>query len=126
VDQAGYISFPLVGSIPARGHTVKQMEAAIAAKLRQGYIRDPDVTVEVDRYRPVFVMGEVGAAGQYSYVPGMTAQKAIAAAGGFSPRAYQGDVDVTRTVNGKVMTGRVVISDPLLPGDTVYVRERLF
>jgi polysaccharide export outer membrane protein len=126
VDQAGYIAFPLVGSIPARGHTLKQMEAAIAAKLRQGYIRDPDVSVEVERYRPVFIMGEVGAAGQYSYVPGMTAQKAIAAAGGFSPRAYQGNVDVTRTINGKVMTGRVLITDPLLPGDTVYVRERLF
>jgi polysaccharide export outer membrane protein len=102
------------------------MEAEIAAKLRQGYIRDPDVSVEVERYRPVFIMGEVGAAGQYSYVPGMTAQKAIAAAGGFSPRAYQGNVDVTRTINGKVMTGRVRITDPLLPGDTVYVRERLF
>jgi len=126
VDQAGYIAFPLVGSIPARGHTLKQMEAAIAAKLRQGYIRDPDVSVEVERYRPVFIMGEVGAAGQYSYVPGMTAQKAIAAAGGFSPRAYQGNIDVTRTINGKVMTGRVLITDPLLPGDTVYVRERLF
>ena len=90
------------------------------------YIRDPDVSVEVERYRPVFIMGEVGAAGQYSYVPGMTAQKAIAAAGGFSPRAYQGNVDVTRTINGKVMTGRVMITDPLLPGDTIYVRERLF
>jgi polysaccharide export outer membrane protein len=56
----------------------------------------------------------------------MTAQKAIAAAGGFSPRAYQGNIDVTRTINGKVMTGRVLITDPLLPGDTVYVRERLF
>ena len=126
VDASGYIAFPLVGSIPARGHTVKQMEAAIAAKLRQGYIRDSDVSVEVARYRPVFIMGEVGAAGQYSYVPGMTAQKAIAAAGGFSPRANQGNVDVTRTINGKVMTGRVLITDPLLPGDTVYVRERLF
>ena len=71
-------------------------------------------------------MGEVGAAGQYSYVPGMTVQKAIAAAGGFSPRAYQGNVDVTRDINGKVLTGRVLTSDPLLPGDTVYVRERLF
>ncbi|TIU39690.1 MAG: polysaccharide export protein, partial [Mesorhizobium sp.] len=29
-------------------------------------------------------------------------------------------------INGKVITGRVVTSDPLLPGDTVYVRERLF
>ncbi|OJU34833.1 MAG: sugar ABC transporter substrate-binding protein [Rhizobiales bacterium 68-8] len=126
VDQAGYVSFPLVGAVPARGQTTKQLEAAIAAKLRNGYIRDPDVSAEVDRYRPIFIMGEVGAAGQYSYVPGMTVQKAIAAAGGFSARAQQRDVDITRSINGKVMTGRVVTSDPLLPGDTVYVRERLF
>jgi polysaccharide export outer membrane protein len=126
VDQAGYISFPLVGAVAARGHTPSQIEAQIAAKLRDGYLRDPDVSVEVDRYRPIFIMGEVGAAGQYSYVPGMTVQKAIAAAGGFSPRANQADVDITREINGKVMTGRVLTSDPLLPGDTVYVRERLF
>lgn len=126
VDQAGYIAFPLVGSVPARGYTATQIQATIASKLRDGYLRDPDVSVEIDRYRPIFVMGEVGAAGQYSYVPGMTVQKAIAAAGGFSPRANQNDVDITREINGKVMTGRVLTSDPLLPGDTVYVRERLF
>jgi polysaccharide export outer membrane protein len=126
VDQAGYIHFPLIGAVPARGHTVQQMESEIAERLRKGYVRNPDVSVEVSRYRPVFIMGEVGAAGQYSYVPGMTVQKAIAAAGGFTPRAFQGNVDITRSINGKVMTGRVPISDPLLPGDTVYVRERLF
>ena len=126
VDQSGYISFPLIGGVPARGHTIAQVEASIAAGLRNGYIRDPDVSVEVERYRSIFVMGEVGAAGQYSYVPGMTVQKAIAAAGGFSPRAQQATVDVTRSVNGEVITGRVLISDPLLPGDTLYVRERLF
>lgn len=126
IDQSGYISFPLVGAVPARGQTTKQVEKLLAERLRRGYLRDPDVSVEVDQYRPVFVMGEVGAAGQYAYVPGLTAQKAVATAGGFSPRAYQSDVDVTRDINGKVMTGRVPISDPLLPGDTVYVRERLF
>ncbi len=126
IDQSGYLSFPLVGSVPARGHSAQELEGQLAARLRQGYLRDPDVSIEVDRYRPVFVMGEVGAAGQYSYVPGMTVQKAIAMAGGFSARAYQGNVDVTRDINGKVMTGRVLTSDPLLPGDTVYVRERLF
>ena len=126
VDQSGYMSFPLVGSVVARGRTAKQLEADIAAQLRNGYLRSPDVSVEIDRYRPIFVLGEVGAAGQYSYVPGMTVQKAIAASGGYSPRAQQADVDITRSVNGKVMTGRVLISDPLLPGDTVYVRERLF
>lgn len=126
VDQSGYLSFPLVGAVPARGHTAQQMEKEIADKLRQGYLRDPDVSVEIDRYRPIFVMGEVGAAGQYSYVPGLTVQKAVAIAGGFTPRANQESVDITRDINGKVMTGRVVTSDPLLPGDTVYVRERLF
>ncbi len=126
VDQAGYIAFPLVGSIPARGKTVKQMEADIAAQLRNGFLRDPDVSVEIDTYRPIFVMGEVGSAGQYSFVPGLTVQKAIAVAGGFSARAYQGNADITREINGKVVTGRVKLSDPLFPGDTIYVRERLF
>ena len=51
---------------------------------------------------------------------------AIAVAGGFSPRANQGDVDVTRKINGKIITGRVSISEPILAGDTIYVRERLF
>ncbi len=126
VDQSGYISFPLVGAVPARGATAQQLEKALALKLQNGYLRSPDVSVEIDRYRPVFIMGEVGSAGQYSYVPGMTVQKAIAAAGGFSARANQNNVDITRQVNGEVITGRVVTSDPLLPGDTVYVRERLF
>lgn len=126
VDQSGYISMPLIGPVAARGRTLQQLEKDIAAKLRQGFLRNPDVSVEVDQYRPIFVMGEVGAAGQYAYVPGMTAQKAIAAAGGFSVRANQENVDVTRQINGKIITGRVPISDPILPGDTIYVRERLF
>jgi polysaccharide export outer membrane protein len=126
VDQAGYIAFPLIGAVAARGHTTQQMEKMLALKLQNGFIRDPDISVQIDRYRPVFVMGEVGAAGQYEYVPGMTVQKAIASAGGFSARAQQANADITRQINGEVMTGRVLLSDPLVPGDTIYVRERLF
>ena len=126
VDQSGYISFPLVGQVPARGRTVQQMESAIAARLREGFLRNPDVAVEVSTYRPIFVMGEVGAAGQYVYSPGMTVQTAIASAGGFNVRANQGSADITRQINGQIITGRVAISDPIMPGDTIYVRERLF
>ncbi len=126
VDQSGYIAFPLIGAVAARGRTVQQIEGQIAAQLRNGFLRDPDVSVEVDQYRSIFVMGEVGASGQYQYVPGMTVQNAIAAAGGFSARANQANADVTRKINGRVITGRVLISDPLLPGDTIFVRERLF
>ena len=126
IDQAGYVAFPLVGAVVARGRTAQQLEGDLAAKLQDGFLRNPDVSVDIDRYRPIFVMGEVGAAGQYAYVPGMTIQKAVAVAGGFSVRGLQDNVDVTRAINGKVMTGRVLITDPLLPGDTIYVRERLF
>jgi polysaccharide export outer membrane protein len=126
VDQAGYISFPLIGAVPARGRTLQELEGQIATKLKQGYLRDPDVSIEVDRYRSIFVMGEVGQPGQYSYVPGMTIQNAIAVAGGFTARANQANADVTRKINGNIMTGRVNISNPVLAGDTIYVRERLF
>ncbi len=126
VDKAGYIAFPLVGSVAARGRTTKQIEGDIAKRLRDGYVRNPDVSVEVDRYRPFFVMGEVGQSGQYTYVPGMTVQNAIAIAGGFTGRALQDNADVTRQIDGAVVNGRVPLSDPILPGDTIYVRERLF
>ncbi|MEQ8479871.1 MAG: polysaccharide biosynthesis/export family protein [Hoeflea sp.] len=126
IDQSGYIAYPLIGSVAARGRTLQELEGSIAASLRQGYLRDPDVTIEIDRYRSFFIMGEVGEAGQYSYVAGMTVQNAIAIAGGFTPRANQRSVDITRKINGEIMTGRVSISDPILAGDTIYVRERLF
>lgn len=126
VSQSGTIAFPLVGTVPARGKTVSQIETYLASKLASGYLRNPNVSVEVTTYRPIFIMGEVNDAGQYSYVPGMTAQKAIAAAGGFSSRANQSDIDVTREINNKIVTGRMTLTNPILPGDTIYVRERLF
>ena len=87
VDQAGNLSMPLIGTVPARGRSTAEIETEIARRLRKGYVRNPDVSVEIDRYRPFFVMGEVTAAGQYPYVPGMTVQQAVAIAGGFTPRA---------------------------------------
>ncbi|MBO0346057.1 polysaccharide biosynthesis/export family protein [Roseibium limicola] len=126
VDQSGIISFPLIGNVEARGKTQAELAAEIGRKLRQGYLRDPDVSVEVTTYRPFFIMGEVQNPGQYSYVAGMTAQNAIATAGGFSTRARQKDVDITRQTNGEILNGRVPISDPIRPGDTIYVRERYF
>lgn len=127
VDQGGTISVPLIGSVPVRSKTTKQVEAMVTTKLRDGgFLLKPSVSVEVDRYRPIFVMGEVGAAGQYSYVPGMTAQKAIAAAGGFTSRAGQETIDITRQAGGNSRTERVPITTTVLPGDTIYVRERFF
>jgi polysaccharide export outer membrane protein len=124
VDKAGMISMPLIGSVPVRGRTPAEIADDVTKLLSQGFVRIPNVSVEVDRYRPFYAMGEVNSAGQYAYVAGMTVQSAIAAAGGFTARADQSSVDVTRSIYGEIATLRLRMTDPLMPGDTLYIRER--
>lgn len=126
VDGAGFVSLPLVGPVRAAGLTTRALQGGVEARLRDGFVREPRVSVEVEAFRPFFVLGEVTTAGQYPFVNGLTAQTAVAIAGGFTPRAYQWDVDLTRIVNGRPITGSVPITQPLRPGDTVTVRERFF
>ncbi|WP_246160170.1 polysaccharide biosynthesis/export family protein [Aureimonas fodinaquatilis] len=122
VDQAGYLSLPLIGEVPARGRTTHQLRQAITARFADGFLLHPDVAVEVAEYRPIFVMGAVQNAGSHAFMPGMTVQNSVAIAGGFQSGADQRTVDLTRQVNGQVMTGRVLITDPVIPGDTIVVR----
>src|SRR5258705_224021 len=125
-DASGSITMPLIGVVPARGRTTSGLAGEIGAKLRNGFIREPSVAVEIEAYRPFFILGEVAAPGQYPYVPNMTVESAVAIAGGFSPRARRDSVTVTHTdASG---TGRFVVPPgaPLSPGDTVLVGERWF
>jgi protein involved in polysaccharide export with SLBB domain len=126
VDDGGHVSLPLIGVVPARGLTTQQLSQRIAARLRQGYVREPHVSVEVERYRPFFILGEVTNPGQYSYVANMTAETAVAIAGGFAPRAFKQTVDLTRATHGQQVRAEVPISTPVRPGDTVVVKERWF
>jgi protein involved in polysaccharide export with SLBB domain len=126
VDAGGHISMPLIGSVPARGHTAQQLAYAITQRLKQGYIRDPHVSVEIEAYRPFFILGEVTTPGQYPYVANMTVEKAVAIAGGFSPRAYKYKVELTHTVGGEQIRSDVPLDYPMQPGDTVMVKERWF
>jgi polysaccharide export outer membrane protein len=126
VDGSGHIEMPLIGIVSAQGKTTAALGADIEAKLRNGFLRDPHVSVEVEAFRPFFVLGEVTTPGQYPYVNGMTAETAVAIAGGFTPRAYKDTVDLTRTVNGQQMSGQVPIKNSVEPGDTIVVRERFF
>ena len=104
------------------------MARAIAAKLRAGFIREPHVAIEVETYRPFFILGEVTQPGQYPYVPNMTVETAVAIAGGFTPRAYRYDVKIDRPTAGGTVRGRSSV--PLLtrvqPGDTIVIKERWF
>jgi polysaccharide biosynthesis/export protein len=126
VDAAGLIDMPLIGQVVARGATTIDLAHRIAAKLRNGFIREPHVAVEVVAYRPFFILGEVTAPGQYPYVPRMTAETAVAIAGGFTPRAFRRNLMVDRPVAGRIVRMSVPPSFPLHPGDTVNVQERWF
>jgi polysaccharide export outer membrane protein len=126
VDGAGKIAMPLIGAVDARGKTTSELAKSIVTRLRAGYVREPHVAVEVETYRPFFILGEVTAAGQYAYVNNMTVETAVAIAGGFSPRALKTHATVGRVVDGQMVHATVPISYPLRPGDTVTIEERWF
>jgi polysaccharide export outer membrane protein len=126
VDSRGFITMPLVRAISARGLTTEQLAHAIASRLRNGFVREPHVAVEVEIYRPFFILGEVALPGQYAYVPHMTVENAVAIAGGFTPRAYRWDVRIDRPVEGGVIRKSVPPITRVRPGDTIKVKERWF
>jgi polysaccharide export outer membrane protein len=126
IDAGGSITMPLIGAVPARGRTPAGLAVAISAKLRNGYIRDPSVAVEIEAYRPFFILGEVAAPGQYPYVPNMSVESAVAIAGGFSSRARRDSVTLTHTDASGPMRVEVPLGTPIGPGDTVLVGERWF
>jgi polysaccharide export outer membrane protein len=126
IDAGGSITMPLIGAVRARGLTPAGLAAEITGKLRNGYIREPSVAVEIEAYRPFFILGEVAAPGQYPYVPNMSVESAVAIAGGFSPRAKRDRVTLTHTDAGGSVRAVVPLGTPLSPGDTVLVGERWF
>jgi polysaccharide export outer membrane protein len=126
VDTSGRITMPLIGAVNARGMTPAGLQQAIAAKLRNGFVREPHVAVEVELYRPFFILGEVTLPGQYPYVPNMTVETAVAIAGGYTPRAFKQKIEISKQVNG--LTEKRVVSPnyPVRPGETVHIAERWF
>lgn len=124
VDGGGYVSMPLVGAISAGGSTTFQLEERIAQALKQKYVKDPKVSVEIETYRPFFILGEVRNGGQFPYVAGMTVQTAVAIAGGFTARAKKSSVQLSRQVNGRTFVQMVPPTWKVQPGDTIAVKER--
>ncbi|MBC8038321.1 MAG: SLBB domain-containing protein, partial [Rhizobiales bacterium] len=64
--------------------------------------------------------------GSFAYQPGITVQNAIAIAGGYSSRADQDRVLITRKNATGTATHKVPVTTQIYPGDIIYVRERWF
>jgi protein involved in polysaccharide export with SLBB domain len=127
VDGTGNLSYPLIGSIHAGGMTAGDLQQALYSRLSPNYIKQPSIAVEIQTYRPFYILGEVRAPGSYPYVSGMTALQAIAIAGGFTYRAREGEFEVTRNgANGAKEHIDVTPDTTIDPGDIITVNERYF
>lgn len=124
VDSEGVFSMPLIGAVPARAQTPRELEETIARMLLDGYLKRPRVSVEVLNYRPFYILGEVNAPGSYPYRAGMTILNAAALAGGFTYRADEDDIEVIRGGKGEPKT--LPPETIVLPGDVIRVGERYF
>ena len=124
VDDTGAVSMPLVGQIRAKGRTLRAFEEAVKERLREGYLKDPRVSIQVINYRPFYIIGEVEEPGEYPFVSGMNILNAVALSGGYTPRANTSKVSITR--EGQEYTYPADSRTQLKPGDMIRVPERYF
>ena len=125
VNADGNVAMPLVGSVPAAGRTVAELTAELRTRLGK-FMVNPRFTVDVVTYRQIFVLGEVQKPGGYPYTIGLTAQQAVALAGGFTRRAISDKFVLTRQMDGGPKQYGIGPNGLLAPGDTLDVQRRLF
>ena len=127
INDSGMIAIPLLGAVKAQGLTSAQLADEIANELkRKQLLRDPNVSVEVSQYRPIFILGEVKNPGQYPYEPGMTMLTAVSVAGGFTYRGVKDYGSVIRTEDGHPREGIINRQGIVQPGDVITIYERSF
>lgn len=127
VDHNGDLTLPMLGEIPAQGLTKSELRVAIKTALRvERFMSHPVVSLNILAPRPIYILGEVKTPGEYIYKPNLDVFEAIALAGGYTPRASQDDVLIGRGRSPQKVQYNGHEDTPLLPGDSITVRERIF
>ena len=98
----GWITFPLVGNIEAKGKTALQLQEEITQWLKQ-YIPNPVVSVSVKKISgyKIFVIGRVNKPGDYVVGRYIDVLQALSLAGGLTPFAEEGNIKIVRKQRGK-------------------------
>lgn len=150
VENDGQFSYPFLGRVRAGGMTLADLAAVLRARLSDGYLRNPQVTVDVDQFRSqsVFVMGEVRSPGKYVLSGAVSLLEVLAQAGSITSSAGSevlvlhpkspsagavsvtapGDAEVRRVSLREIESGRLSQNVPIHDGDTIFVPkvERFF
>lgn len=127
IDQHGLIVIPMIGEVAAAGWSEKDLQQKLSDEFgSRGFLRDPLLTVNASEVRPFSIIGEVRNPGSYSYRPMETVFQAIAMAGGYTPRAAENKILIDRWIEGKIVRMNATQNTPVLPGDAITIRERIF
>ena len=129
LDDTGAISYPLLGELQVRGLTARQLETTITEGLRGRFLINPRVNVSIKEYRPFFVRGEVASPGSFPFKPGLTVEKAVSMAGGFTSRASKSKFYITSDDSpGGTDKAPVsaTLSTRIRPGDVIQIEQSFF
>lgn len=126
VDGSGSISLPLIGYVKVGGLSVRRAEQEIVRKLKPDYLINPQVSVEVLNFRPFYIIGEVKKPGSYPFINGMKVINAVALGGGYTYRARENNIYITRDNDPRRQKIKANHDTPVMPGDVIEVPERYF
>jgi len=126
IDGTGSISMPLIGNINISKLSLPELEENLINAYSQDILKNPKITVEVLNYRPFYIVGEVKNPGSYPFVEGMNIINAVALAGGFTYRAKENSMTITRTIANKQKKENLEPQNLVLPGDIIEIEERFF
>lgn len=126
VNLDGKVSFPLLGDLDARGKTLAGFRENLLLRLGAQLLRDPQASVEMINFRPVYVLGEVAKPGEFAYGERMSVFALVAKAGGFTYRANQSYVYIRGEDDTEERVIRLSSATAVHPGDTIRIPERTF
>jgi polysaccharide export outer membrane protein len=129
ISSSGTIAMPLIGQVNVKGLTLLELEKEIHRLYLGDYLKNPDISITIVEYRQFYVNGEVKKPGGFSFREGMTVERAITLAGGFSERAAKDKIFIVRenhngTANEDI--NRAQLSTLVRPGDVITVEESFF
>lgn len=126
VDDTGAISYPLLGEVQVRGLTARELETTITNGLRGRFLIHPRVNVSILEYRPYFVRGEVNSPGSFAFKPGLTVEKAVSMAGGFTSRASKSKFYIVSDDSSEGARRSATLSSRIRPGDVIHIEQSFF
>jgi len=127
INPRGIINLPMVGQMTAAGLPEDTLREKIkSAFVAKGYMGNPIVSVGLSSSRPFFIMGQVKNPGTYPTMPDLNIFKAISMAGGYTPRAAENKILIDRKDGNTTLHMNATHNTPILPGDSITVRERIF